>query len=133
MEMIEWLQKWLENDNTYVMYIIICYFMTQMLDMIAGTLIAKFSETIEFSSSVWKKGIIEKMLQFAIVVLLLPIFLIFKNIGLTAYITMVLGLLGSELYSLTGHFKGHDGKDDKFTIVTDALKKLFGGEENDKQ
>ena len=130
MEMIEWLQKWLENDNTYVMYILICYFLTQVLDMMAGTLIAKFSPDIKFSSSTWKRGIIEKMLQFAIVILLLPIFLIFKEIGLTAYITMLLGLLGSELYSLSGHFKGHDGKEEKFNIVIETLKNLFGGEKN---
>lgn len=131
MEMIEWLQKWLENDNTYIIYIIICYFLTQTLDMVVGTLIAKFSDNITFSSSVWKRGIIEKLLQFAVVILMLPIFIIFKEIGVTAYITMLIGLLGAELYSLVGHFKGSDGKKDTFNIVTEALKQLFGGEKNE--
>lgn len=131
MEMIEWLQKWLENDNTYIIYIIICYFLTQTLDMVVGTLIAKFSDNITFSSSVWKKGIIEKLLQFAVVVLMLPIFIIFKEVGLTAYITMLLGLLGAELYSLVGHFKGNDNKPDKFNIVLETLKQLFGGEKDE--
>lgn len=131
MEMIEWLQRWLENDNTYVMYLLICYFITQCLDMLTGTLIAKFSDEIKFSSRVWKQGIIEKMLQFAIVVYLLTVFLIFGDIGLTAYITMLLGLLGAELYSLVGHFKGNDNKPDKFNIVLETLKQLFGGEKDE--
>ena len=124
--MIEWLRHWLENDNTYVFYLLSCYFVIQCFDMILGVVIAKISPKIEFSSYKWKIGIIIKLIQFAVIVFMLPVFLIFGDLGLTVYFTMLIGLIGSELYSVMGHFNlVNDGKTSSIDIILEAIKKLF--------
>lgn len=126
MEMIDWLQQWLTSDNSYVVYLLILFFGAECFDMILGTFVAKASPDVEFLSAKWKTGIVIKLVEFGLIVYMLPVFLIFKGAGLIAYTTMLLALIGSEIYSVLGHLKiVDDGKVGVIDILSAALDKFF--------
>lgn len=126
MDMIEWLTYWLNDKNGYIVYLLVLFFGGECIDMILGTVIAKLNPDIKFSSSKWKTGIIIKLFEFGLVVYLLPVFLIFNETGLIAYTTMLIGLIGAEIYSVLGHFKVvDDGKSGVTGLISNAIETLF--------
>lgn len=123
--MITWLNIWLQNDNTKIIYILVLILTANMIDFLMGWINAKFNKEVEFSSSKAILGIARKMMMFILCVLFIPISLLVPSVGIVALYVMLLGYLLSELNSILNHLKL--AKDDKSVdVFLDFLQKLFG-------
>lgn len=123
MDMIEWITKWLGDDN-HVIYGMVLWLMVAMtIDFVLGFVLAKFKEEIDFSSFKAKIGIIVKLVELVLVVYFIPVAVKFGEVGLTMYSIMLTGLILSELYSILGHIQLVD--DDNNWI--DVVKKFLDG------
>lgn len=108
---IESMQELLANDNTKVLYYFGVLVTTSLLDFVMGTVIAKFSKEIKFSSNEMKKGLMYKVFIIIVSMHLLPVCLMFSWFGMTALYTVYSGFIISDLYSIYAHLTGNkDGK-----------------------
>lgn len=112
MQMIEWLQRFLETDNTKLIYILVCIMGANIIDFLVGWINAKFNPKVEFSSSKAIYGIARKLLLFILLVYSIPVALLMPEpLGISALYVLYIGYLASEINSVLHHFKLT--KDDK--------------------
>jgi toxin secretion/phage lysis holin len=74
LDMFHYMQRWLENDNTKVIYVLVLILISNMIDFVAGWINAKFNPNVPFSSSKAIFGIARKMIMFILCVLFVPYF-----------------------------------------------------------
>jgi toxin secretion/phage lysis holin len=125
LDMFHYMQRWLENDNTKVIYVLVLILISNMIDFVAGWINAKFNPNVPFSSSKAIFGIARKMIMFILCVLFVPISLLVPYpVGIVSLYVFLLGYLVSELNSIFSHLKlSEDDKSvDQFS---DFIRKLF--------
>lgn len=106
MQMIEWLQRFLETDNTKLIYILTLIMGANIIDFMVGWINAKFNPKIDFSSSKAIFGIARKLLLFILLVYSIPVALLMPEpLGISALYVLYIGYLASELNSVLNHFK----------------------------
>ena len=124
-DMLDWLAKWLETDNTKVIYILTAILIANLIDFVAGWVNAKFNKKVSFSSNKAILGIARKMLLFILCVFFVPISLLVPQpFGVSALIVFLVGYLVSEINSILSHLRlaEDDKENDKFV---DFIAKLF--------
>jgi toxin secretion/phage lysis holin len=123
--MFHYMQRWLENDDTKVIYVLVLILLANMIDFVAGWINAKFNPNVSFSSSKAIFGIARKMIMFILCVFFVPISLLVPYpIGIASLYVFLLGYLISEINSILSHLKL--SKDDKSVDkFADFIKKLF--------
>ena len=85
MDMINWLQYWLETDNTKIIYVLTLILVASILDFLMGWINAKFNKKVDFSSTVALFGIAKKIVYFMLLVLFIPIALLVPEpVGIAA-------------------------------------------------
>jgi toxin secretion/phage lysis holin len=125
MDMFHYLQKWLDNDNTKVIYFLVLILIANMIDFSIGWINAKFNTSVAFSSSKAIYGIARKMIMFILCVFFVPISLLVPYpVGIASLYVLFTGYLLSEINSILSHLKlsEDDKSTDKFS---DFIKKLF--------
>lgn len=127
MDMINWLQKWLETDNTKIIYLLILILGANIIDFLLGWLNAKFNKDVAFSSSKAIFGIARKMMLFILCVFFIPVSLLVPPpIGIGALYVLFLGYLLSEINSILSHL--NLSEDDKTSnLFGDFINKIFKG------
>jgi toxin secretion/phage lysis holin len=124
-DMFNYMQRWLENDNTKVIYFLVLILIANMIDFLLGWINAKFNTTVAFSSSKAIYGIARKMIMFILCVFFVPVSLLVPYpVGIAALYVLFTGYLLSEINSILSHLKisDDDKSVDKFS---DFIKKLF--------
>lgn len=126
--MIEYITTWLADDNHMVYGLILWLMIAMIIDFVLGFTIAKFDNKIDFTSSKARAGIIVKVAEMILVVYFIPVAAKFGAVGITMYVTMLVGLILSEIYSILGHISTIDDNDN----WTDYVKKFLDGTLNRK-
>lgn len=104
--MIEWLSRFLESDNTKLIYILSLILGANIIDFTVGWVNAKFNPKVNFNSSKAIFGIARKLLLFVLLVYSIPVALLVPDpIGIGALYTLYIGYLASEINSVLNHFK----------------------------
>lgn len=125
MDMVTWLQQYLQSDDTKLIYILSLILGSNIIDFIAGWINAKFNPKVNFSSSKAIMGIARKLLLFMLLIYSIPLALIIPEpLGISALYVLYLGYLASELNSVMNHFKLAD--DDKsIDPFINFLRRIF--------
>lgn len=125
MQMIEWLSRFLETDNTKLIYILALIMGANIIDFVVGWINAKFNPKIKFSSSKAIYGIARKLLLFILLVYAIPVALLMPEpLGISALYVLYIGYLASEINSVLNHFKlAYDDK--SMDPFIDFFKKIF--------
>lgn len=125
MDMIEWLSRFLESDNTKLIYILALIMGANIIDFIVGWINAKLNPKIKFSSSKAIYGIARKLLLFVLLVYTIPVALLMPEpLGISALYVLYIGYLASEINSVLNHFRL--AEDDKtMDPFVDFFKKIF--------
>lgn len=106
MQMIEWLSRFLESDNTKLIYILALIMGANIIDFMVGWINAKFNPNINFSSSKAIFGIARKLLLFILLVYSIPVALLMPEpLGISALYVLYIGYLASEINSVLNHFR----------------------------
>lgn len=110
--MIEYLQRFLESDDTKLIYILALILSANLIDFTIGWLNAKFNKKVDFSSAKAIFGIARKLILFIVLVYAIPVALLMPEpLGISALYVLYIGYLLSEINSILNHFKLAD--DDK--------------------
>lgn len=125
--MIEHITTWLADDNHMIYGLILWLMVAMIIDFVLGCTIAKFDKEIDFSSFKAKAGIIVKVAEIILVVYFIPVAVKFGAVGITMYVTMLVGLILSEIYSILAHISTIDDNN-----WTDYIKKFLDGTLNRK-
>ncbi|WP_342512243.1 phage holin family protein [Sporosarcina sp. FSL K6-1522] len=125
MQMIDWLNSYLESDNSKLIYILALIMGANVLDFTIGWLNAKFNPKVAFSSAKAIFGIARKLLMFILLVYAIPVALLMPEpLGISALYVLFLGYLASEINSVLNHFKL--AEDDKtMDPFIDFFKSVF--------
>lgn len=126
--MIEHITTWLADDNHMIYGLILWIMVAMIIDFVLGFTIAKFDKEIDFSSFKAKAGIIVKVAEMILVVYFIPVAVKFGAVGITMYVTMLVGLILTEIYSILGHISTIDDNKN----WTDYIKKFLDGTLNRK-
>lgn len=123
--MIDWLSRFLESDNTKLIYILALIMGANIIDFTIGWVNAKLNPKIKFSSAKAIYGIARKLLLFILLVYTIPVALLMPApLGISALYVLYIGYLASEINSVLHHFKLSD--DDKsMDPFIDFFKALF--------
>lgn len=112
MDMIDYLQNYLQSDNTKLIYVLALILTANIIDFSIGWLNAKFNPAIAFSSAKAIFGIARKLILFIVLVYAIPVALLMPDgLGIGALYILYIGYLFSEINSILNHFKLAD--DDK--------------------
>ncbi|MFJ7407545.1 MULTISPECIES: phage holin family protein [unclassified Lysinibacillus] len=112
MDMLEYLQRFLESDSTKLIYILALILSANLIDFSTGWLNAKFNPKVKFSSAKAIFGIARKLILFIVLVYAIPVALLMPEpLGISALYVLYIGYLLSEINSILNHFKLTD--DDK--------------------
>lgn len=104
--MIEWLERFLESDNTKLIYFLALIMGANIIDFTVGWVNAKFNPKVDFSSSKAIFGIARKLLLFILLVYSIPVALLMPApLGISALYVLYGGYLVSELNSVLNHFR----------------------------
>lgn len=125
--MIDYITTWLTDDNHIIYGLILWLMVAMIIDFVLGFTIAKFDKEIDFSSFKAKAGIIVKVTEMILVVYFIPVAVKFGAVGITMYVTMLVGLILSEIYSILAHISSIDDNN-----WTDYIKKFLDGTLNRK-
>lgn len=125
--MIDYITTWLTDDNHIIYGLILWLMVSMIIDFVLGFTIAKFDKEIDFSSFKAKAGIIVKVTEMILVVYFIPVAVKFGAVGITMYVTMLVGLILSEIYSILAHISSIDDNN-----WTDYIKKFLDGTLNRK-
>lgn len=125
MQMIDWLQRFLETDNTKLIYLLALIGTANIIDFSMGWINAKFNKNVDFSSSRAIFGIARKMLLLILCVYFIPVALLVPEpIGISALYVLYIGYLLSEINSILNHLSLAD--DDKSTdMFADFISNIF--------
>lgn len=110
--MIEYLQSYLESDNTKLIYFLTLILGANIIDFTVGWINARFNKKVSFASSKAIWGLARKLALFILLVYSIPVALLVPEpIGISALYVLYSGYLASEINSILNHFKLAD--DDK--------------------
>lgn len=134
MDMIEWLESFLQNDNTKLIYILVLIMIANILDFVLGWGIARLNPEIQFSSSRAVYGIARKIILFILLILFIPFSLLLpNNLGIGSLYVLYMGYLGTELFSVLKHLGINiDSKDGFFYDFLDKAFKTTNEREEER-
>ena len=127
MDVLQYLQSYLENDNTKMLYLLALILCANIIDFLLGYVNAKMNPKVDFKSGKAIFGILRKVLAFIVLVYFIPVSLLAPEpIGITAIYVLLGGYLLSELNSILSHLKmTEDGKENVFAeFVNTIFKKV---------
>lgn len=126
--MISYLQEWLDNENTKIVYVLTLILIANIIDFSIGWLNAKFNSKVVFSSNKAIFGIARKIMMFILLIFFIPTSLLIPYpIGISALWVLYIGYLASEVNSILTHLRL--SKDDKQTdLFMDFVKTIFNKE-----
>lgn len=128
MQMIDWIDKWLQTEDTKLIYFLVVILIANILDVLMGWVNAKFNVDVDFSSSKALLGIIKKIIFFMLLVYFIPVALILPDgVGLGALYILYGAYWLSEMNSVLAHLKLTDDKKQTEMFI-DFIQKLFKGE-----
>lgn len=123
--MIEYLQKYLETDNTKLLYVLALILTANIIDFVIGWINAKFNPSVKFSSAKAIYGIARKLILFIVLVYAIPVVLLMPDgLGVGALYVLYFGYLASEINSILNHLKLSDD-DKKVDPFIDFFKSIF--------
>lgn len=133
MDMINFLQKYLHDDSTKIIYILSLILGANIIDFTVGWINAKFNEKVQFSSTKATFGIARKLMLFVLLVYTIPVALLVPEpLGISALYVLYSGYLFSEINSILNHFKL--AEDDKTVDpFINFFKRIFNNIEEDEQ
>lgn len=125
--MLNWLEVWLQDDNTKLMYLLCAILIANLLDFGFGSINAKFNEKVPFSSKKAKNGLFIKIGYFILLVYAIPVAMLLPSqIGVSALYVLYSAYLAIEINSLLAHFRLT--KDDKRNdLFIDFMGRIFNG------
>lgn len=128
MDLINFIEKYLENDGSRLMVLLCLILISSTLDFILGWVTAKFNKDVVFSTTIALLGIIKKIAYFILLVMAIPMFLIFPEpIGHGALLVLYTGFIVSEWQSILAHFNlAEDEKKNK--LFLDFITRLLKGD-----
>lgn len=123
--MLNWLEGWLQNDNTKLMYLLCAILIANILDFAFGAINAKFNEKVPFSSKKAKNGLFIKIGYFIILVYLIPVAMLLPSqVGVVALYALYTAYLIIETNSLFAHFRLAED-DKKNDLFIDFIGRIF--------
>jgi toxin secretion/phage lysis holin len=123
--MINWLEHWLQGDNTKILYILALILIANMIDFLLGWVNAKFNNKVSFSSSKAIYGIARKMILFIVLVFFIPVaMLVPYPVGIGALYVLFLGYLLSEINSILSHLRLTEDEK-KSELFADFVQRIF--------
>ena len=127
MEMIDWLQNLLQNDNSKLYVFIIMYISTNMFDFVLGITMALLMGT--YSSKEMKLGLATKLGMILLCIIIVPVFLMFDVLGLATLFVVIGAFIANEVWSIINHIKSGqgDGKDHSaLDMLSNLINKITG-------
>ncbi|HJA90860.1 MAG TPA: phage holin family protein [Candidatus Jeotgalibaca merdavium] len=131
MEMIDWLQNLLQNNNTKLYLFVGTYIATNMVDFGLGTIMALYLGT--YSSKAMKLGLATKLGMILLCIIIIPVFLMFDVLGLATLFLVIGAFIANELWSIINHIKSGqgDGKDHSaLDMLSNLINKITGNKED---
>lgn len=131
MEMIDWLQNLLQNNNTKLYLFIGTYIATNMVDFGLGTVMALYLGT--YSSKAMKVGLATKLGMILLCIIIIPVFLMFDVLGLATLFLVIGAFIANELWSIINHIKSGqgDGKDHSaLDMLSNLINKITGNKKD---
>ena len=131
MEMIDWLQNLLQNNNTKLYLFIGTYIATNMVDFGLGTVMALYLGT--YSSKAMKLGLATKLGMILLCIIIVPVFLMFDILGLATLFVVLGAFIANEIWSIINHIKSGqgDGKDHSaLDMLSNLINKITGNKED---
>lgn len=131
MEMIDWLQNLLQNNNTKLYVFIVVYIFANMFDFILGYVISIFNGT--YSSKKMKIGLATKLGMILLCIIIVPVFLMFDVLGLATLFLVIGAFIANELWSIINHIKSGqgDGKDHSaLDMLSNLINKITGNKKD---
>ena len=125
MDMVTFLNNLTNNDDQYIIALLVTILIASTIDFLFGWINARFNGNVTFESGVALYGIIKKMMYFVTLVLFMIIaFLIIpENVATAAVYTLFIGYLLSEANSILSHLGlTDDGK--KGEVFRDFIEKI---------
>lgn len=130
--MINWLNVWLTEDNTKLLYLLTLILIANILDFVFGVINAKFNKNVPFSSKKAKNGLFVKIGYFILLVYVIPVALLLpEGIGVSALYVLYVGYLVIELNSLFAHFRLTED-DKRNELFIDFINRIFAKGGNKK-
>lgn len=130
--MINWLNVWLTEDNTKLLYLLTLILIANILDFVFGIVNAKFNKNVPFSSKKAKNGLFIKIGYFILLVYVIPVALLLpEGIGVSALYVLYVGYLVIELNSLFAHFRLTED-DKRNELFIDFINRIFAKGGNKK-
>lgn len=122
---MEFLQGYLENENTKLLYLLTLILAATMIDFTLGIVNAKFNKNKSFSSSKAIYGILRKIISFILLIYFIPVSLLVPApVGESAIYVLFIGYLLSELNSILSHLK-MTGDNKEGEVFADFIKTIF--------
>lgn len=125
--MLHWLDSWLQNDNTKILYILTAIAIANIMDFVFGIVNAKLNSKVAFSSKKAKYGLLVKIGYFMALVYMIPLMMLLPDgVGLVALYTLYFGYLAIEVNSVLAHFRLADD-DKRNDLFIDMINRIFKG------
>lgn len=132
MEMLNWLQGWLADDNTKIFYLLGLILIANIIDFLIGWVNAKFNPKKDFSSSKAIYGIARKLILFIVLIFFVPVsMLVPQPIGISALYVLFIGYLLSEINSILNHLNLTED-DKQGSLFINFVKTIFQGRSDRK-
>lgn len=127
MEMFNWMERLLSDENTKVIYVLTLITIASTIDFLIGWVNAKFNPLVPFSSNKAIYGIARKMIMIMLLIFFIPVSMLIPSpIGIGALWVLLLGYLFSEITSILNHLNLAED-DKKGELFFDFVNKIFGG------
>lgn len=94
-----------DNQARFIHALLVLFIVSVSVDFILGVGNALFNRNVKFLSGKMKIGLMVKICEIGVTMfILIPIGIIFGDIGLDMVRIMLIGMVLGEVYSLLGHF-----------------------------
>lgn len=106
MEMFQFLRRFLETEDTKVMFLMFLICIAMIIDFLSGTIAAKLNSDIEFKSNIGIYGIIRKIASVVLLLFFIPLSILIPGGAGTALLyVLYLGYLFMEIQSIFENYK----------------------------
>ena len=124
MYMFDYLRRFLETEDTKVLFILALICVAMIIDFLTGTIAAKINPEITFASKAGVNGILRKVASIVLLVFFIPVsILIPLNAGIAMVYTLYLGYLMMEIKSILENYKKMGNATELFDNFMNAFKK----------
>lgn len=133
MEMIDWIESFLVNENNKLLFMFAMLCAGNIIDFLMGVTSAFLSDKEQFSSSRLKRGLAEKVMIMVFSFFLIPVAVAFKEFGIAALYMIYTGFIVADISSMIGHIRGNGidskGHEGVFKLIESLLKNMFSSDD----